>query len=119
MTPCGAPSGGGSGGAGGSGGSGGSPPPTPQTDGGCSAYNPGAPTCSFTATTADGISGYGSAPGGWTVTISRPGLAAPLVVRSLGGTQTYQCGTIRAGDAVSVTAEPGSFVGVGNPGICF
>jgi hypothetical protein len=71
------------------------------------------------AKTNAGIAGYGAAPGGWTVTIKRPGLTAPLVVRSLGGSQTYQCGTIRTGDSVSVSAESGSFVSVGNPGFCF
>jgi hypothetical protein len=53
------------------------------------------------------------------VTITRPGLATPLVVKAFGGSETYQCGTVRAGDTVTATAEPGSYVSVGNPGICF
>jgi hypothetical protein len=93
--------------------------PTVQPDTGCTAYNPGAPTCTYVAKTNAGVAGYSAAPGGWTVTITRAGLPAPMVVRSLGGTQTYQCGTIRPGDSVSVTAESGSYVSVGNPGFCF
>jgi hypothetical protein len=120
---CGVPSGTGSGISSGGGGSGGTPPgvfvPSVQPDTGCGAYNPGAPTCTYVAKTNAGIAGYGSAPGGWTVTITRPGLTGPLVVKSLGGSQTYQCGTIRTGDSVWVSTEPGSFVSIGNPGFCF
>jgi hypothetical protein len=104
--------------------SGGQPPPpagvpTPTPDSGCSAYNPGAPTCTYVATTNAGVAGYGSAPGGWRVTISRPGLSTPLVVKSFGGSETYQCGTVRPNDTVTATAESGSYVSIGNPGICF
>jgi hypothetical protein len=123
-TPAGCGSSVGGGPVGGGTGGGSAPPPgvfvpSPQADTGCGAYNPGAPSCTYVAKTNAGIAGYGAAPGGWTVTITRPGLAAPLVVKSLGGSQTYQCGTIRTGDSVSVSAEPGSFVSVGNPGFCF
>jgi len=121
---CGAPAGSGSPGVGGAGGGGGTPPPgvfvpTVQPDSGCTAYNPGAPSCTYVAKTNAGIAGYSGAPGGWTVTITRPGLAAPMVVKSLGGSNTYQCGTVRTGDSVSVSAESGSYVSVGNPGFCF
>ena len=54
------------------------------------------------------------------MTINRPGLAAPLVVKAFGGGETYQCGTVRPGDTVTAEAlDPGSYVSVGNPGICF
>ena len=46
------------------------------------------------------LAGYGSAPGGWRVTITRPGLATPLVIKSFGCSETYQCGTVRPGDSV-------------------
>jgi hypothetical protein len=93
-------------------------PPVIQPEGGCTVSNPGTPSCSYTATTYAGIGGYGADPGGWTVTITRPGLTSPLVVRSLGGPETYQCGTVRPGDHVVAEAKSGSYVSVGNPGIC-
>jgi hypothetical protein len=92
--------------------------PTPTPDSGCSAY-PGTPTCTYTAATNAGLAGYGAAPGGWQVTIARPGLATPLVIKSFGGSETYQCGTVKTGDTVTATAGDGSFVSVGNPGFCF
>ena len=41
------------------------------------------------------------------------------MIRSLGKPETYQCGTIRAGDSVFLSAEPGSYISAGNPGFCF
>lgn len=95
------------------------PPPNlaPQ---GCVASSPGsAPTCEYDAAVAGGISGYGSEPGGWTVTVARPDRADPIVVTSFGGAENYPCGTIRPGDHVIAEARPGSGVATGNPGICY
>jgi hypothetical protein len=87
---------------------------------GCSAYAPGpTPTCEYEAKTAGGLGGFGAEPGGWTVTISRRDGADPVVIESLGGHEMYACGTIEPGDRVVATAEEGSGVFVGNPGICF
>ena len=86
---------------------------------GCQAYNPGPSTCSYVATMANGIGGYASAPGGWRVTISRPGRPTPIVVNGFSGYTVYACGIIRAGDTVTATAAPGSGVMPGNPGLCF
>jgi hypothetical protein len=66
-----------------------------------------------------GVSGYGAEPGGWKVTIRRPGQADPIVVTSFGGAEMYACGTVKPGDHVEVTAQPGSNASAGNPGICF
>ena len=100
------------------------PPPDPQaapdvSPGGCSAYNPGTPTCEYDATAPGGIGGYGNAPGGWTVTITNPGVPNAIVVKSFGGSELYACGTIHPGDHVVAHAEPGAWVSPGNPGICF
>jgi hypothetical protein len=87
---------------------------------GCGASNPGsAPICSYKANTPAGVAGYGSEPGGWTVTIKRRSLPDPIVIRSFGGSETYACGTVRPGDRVVAKAQPGSSVSVGNPGICY
>ncbi len=98
---------------------GGPPSKNPGTAESCGAFNPGQPSCEYVATSDAGVSGVGSAPGGWTVKITRPGVAEPIVIPSFGGAQTYQCGTITPGDSVLVKAEPGSGVMVGNPGFCF
>ena len=97
---------------------GGPPSRNPNAAEACGSYNPGEPACEYVATSDGGISGYGSAPAGWTVTIARPGVANPIEIASLGGVQTYQCGTILPGDTVLVRSEPGSGVMVGNPGFC-
>lgn len=95
------------------------PPPNMAPEG-CGAFNPGStPKCSYDAKIAGGVGGYGSEPGGWTVTIKRKGLRSPIVITSLGGSETYACGTIRPGDHVIAQAQPGSGVTVGNPGICY
>jgi hypothetical protein len=75
------------------------------------------PTCEFTAEHDGGIAANGL-PGGWKVTITRPGRTAPIVLTSYGSSQVYPCGTIRAGDHVLFEAQPGSSVAGGNPGIC-
>ena len=97
---------------------GGPPSTNPGNSESCGAYNPGQPACEYVATSDGGISGYGSVPAGWTVRITRSGVAEPIDIPSLGGVQTYQCGTILPGDSVLVKAEPGSGVLVGNPGFC-
>jgi hypothetical protein len=95
------------------------PPPDVRPPEGCQAFDPGpTPTCEYTATAYGGISGFGD-PGGWTVEITHPGAAAPVVVTGFGSAEPYQCGTIRPGDRVVARAKPGSGVVVGNPGICF
>jgi hypothetical protein len=87
---------------------------------GCGAFNPGQPTCEYTAVANAGVSGSSDVPRGWTVTIVRPGEPDPIVIHSLGGSQLYACGTIRPGDTVTATANaPWSFVAAGNPGFCF
>jgi hypothetical protein len=76
------------------------------------------PRCELDAQGDGGIAATGD-PYGWTVTITRPGLPEPIVLRGHGGSQAYPCGTIRKGDHVVAEAKPGSSVTVGNPGICF
>ena len=94
------------------------PPPKFASEG-CTAYNPGStPRCEYDATVAGGVGGYGGEPGGWTVTITRRG-RRPRVVTSFGGSETYACGTVLAGDHVVAEAKPGSGVVAGNPGICY
>ncbi|HZN13980.1 MAG TPA: hypothetical protein VFB78_06925 [Acidimicrobiales bacterium] len=85
---------------------------------GCVAYD-AAPTCEYDATVAAGGGGYSAAPGGWTVTIRRPGAPAPIVVTGFGGSEMYMCGTIRPGDHVVVAAQAGSIGFAGNPLLCF
>jgi hypothetical protein len=94
--------------------SGTAPPPAVGGEG-CSAP----PTCEFDAAHAGGIGGNGNAPGGWTVTIRRPGRIDPIVISSHGGYEAYPCGTVRAGDHVTATASSGSSVFAGDPAICF
>jgi hypothetical protein len=86
---------------------------------GCSAGGPGAPTCAYDAKGAGGLGGTAPEPGGWTVTITRPGRAQPIVIRSHGGYEASVCGTIRAGDHVEAKGSPDGGVFVGNPGICY
>jgi hypothetical protein len=86
---------------------------------GCHVFNPGTPACEYTATTVGGVGGYSDTPGGWTVTIHRPGRSEPIVITGLGASEEYACGTIRPGDMVSMSAEPGAGAFAGNPGICF
>ena len=93
-------------------------PPIDLETTGCSAYNPGQPVCEYTSPTTAGVGGHSSTPGGWTVEIRRPGLAEPIVIKGLGGDELYACGTIKKGDVVRATAEPGSMVVPGDPGIC-
>jgi hypothetical protein len=100
-----------------------SPPPTPTSPPhvdpeSCHAGIPDPATCTLDATAMGGVSGYGAAPGGWTATITRPGLNDPIVIRSFGGFDMYTCGTIEPGDHVVVTTEPGSNASAGNPGTC-
>lgn len=100
------------------------PPPTPQappnlSTESCKAGSPAPPTCSYTATAMGGVSGYGAQPGGWTVTIHRPGQAGPIVVKSFGSFEMYACGTVKPGDRVTVSAESGSNAYAGDPGFCF
>jgi hypothetical protein len=95
----------------------GAPAITPDT--GCGANNPGTPMCSYTSPGFGGLSGYSPEPGGWTATITREELAAPIVIKSFGGFQLYACGTIRPGDRVDLTADEGAFIAAGNPGICY
>lgn len=99
--------------------------PTPDQQGeptfegdGCQAYDPGVPTCTYTATADGGIAGYASEPSGWTVTITRPGRAEPIVVNGTAGSSFYACGIIQPGDLVEATAHPGSGVMPGNPTLC-
>ena len=83
---------------------------------GCGA-NAQIPSCTYVATTDGGVSAYAAEPGGWKVTIIRK--KEKIVISSLGGPETYACGAIAAGDKVTATANEGSGVFVGNPGICF
>jgi hypothetical protein len=76
------------------------------------------PRCELRPEGSGGIAASGT-PGGWRVTITRPGRPVPYVLNGYGGGQAYPCGTIRKGDFVVAEAEPGSSVTVGNPGICF
>ena len=97
------------------------PPPEPPAPPGfgqevCES-NEQKPRCEYTATMAGGIAGQG-APGGWVVTITRPGRRAPYRLFGFGGGQVYPCGTVRKGDHVVAESSPGSAVTVGNPGIC-
>jgi hypothetical protein len=95
-------------------------PVTPDLGGeACSAPSGSTDSCSFEATHAGGIGGNGSQPGGWTVTITRPGQAEPIVINSHGGYEAYPCGTIRPGDHVEATAQSGSDVYAGDPAICY
>ena len=98
---------------------GGPPSDNPNGSDACPAYNPGQPTCEFVATSDGGLAGFSGEPGGWTVTIDRPGVPNPIVISSFGGFQTYQCGTLVPGDKVKAEAKPGAGVTVGNPGFCF
>jgi hypothetical protein len=82
---------------------------------GCSAQNPGTSSCQYDAKQAGSVGGNGSNPGGWTVTITRPGHVGPIVISSHGGYEAYPCGAVRAGDHVVVTAQPGSNAFAGDP----
>ena len=93
----------------------GSPPIAAE---GCFAYNPGAPRCEAVADSDMGVVGVAGEPGGWKLRIERDGVAEPIVIKSLGGFQTYQCGTVLKGDRVVAEAKPGAGVGIGNPGLC-
>ncbi len=87
---------------------------------GCNVSKPGTTSCSYTAAIAGGIGGMSSEPGGWTVTIKRPGRARPIVARSLGSFEMYPCGAIMPGDRVTAVVEAdNSGVMAGNPGFCF
>ena len=85
----------------------------------CSAGNSGPPACSYDAKHNGGLGGQASEPGGWTVTITRPGRATPWVYRSHGGYEAYACGTIHPGDRVKVEANQDSAIYAGDPGFCF
>ena len=91
------------------------PPPDMNTDPGCNVIQPAqTETCSFDATMNGAITGYGANPGDWSVKVGS------LVINGFGGTQVYDCGTIKPGDHVVVTGKPGSMVGAGNPfATCF
>jgi hypothetical protein len=80
--------------------------------------NGATPRCEYDAQGDGGIGASGD-PGGWTVTITRPGRPEPIVLTGHGGSQAYPCGTVRRGDHVVAEAKAGSSVTVGNPGICF
>lgn len=94
-------------------------PPPSFTPEGCSVFDEASSPCTYTAAGSGGIVGYGSGPGGWTVTIERAGLAEPIVIPSHGSGEQYACGAIRGGDVVTVEIQAGSWVATGNPGICF
>lgn len=86
---------------------------------GCGAFNPGpTPTCEYVAEGPGGVGGNSSEPGGWTVTIERPGRPEPIVITGLGGFEIYGCGAVRPGDHVVVSTQPGASAFAGNPGIC-
>ncbi len=93
-------------------------PPNLATES-CSAINPGTPTCEYVAKHPAGIAGLGGGPGGWTVTIHRPGEPKPIVVPAFSGNEIYTCGAVMPGDRVVLEAQPGAGVVVGNPLICF
>jgi hypothetical protein len=76
------------------------------------------PRCEYTAQGDGGVAASGD-PGGWKVTLIRPGRADAIVFGGYGGPQAYPCGTVRRGDHVITEAKPGSSVTAGNPGICF
>jgi hypothetical protein len=94
------------------------PPPNLATET-CQASDPDRPSCTYTAKSRGGIGGYAPQPGGWKVTITRPGLAEPIVITSFGGNELYACGTIKPGDRVDVIAKDGANANVGHPGLCF
>ncbi len=79
--------------------------------------NADTPKCEYDAKGPGGIAASGE-PGGWKVTITRPGRDEPIVINGHGGMQLFPCGTVRAGDHVAAEAKPGSSATVGNPGIC-
>jgi hypothetical protein len=96
-----------------------SPPPNTTMDA-CSAGNPGTPSCAYDAQSAGGIGASANTTGDWTVTISRPGRAEPIVLRGHAGYEVWPCGTVRPGDHVAMHADaPGAEVFAGNPGFCF
>ena len=100
------------------------PPPDPVAppnlaDEGCQADNPGTTSCSYDAKVQGGVSGYGADPGGWKVTIARPGLDGPIVIRGFGGPEIYACGTVKPGDHVVMTVKDGAHAFAGNNGICY
>jgi hypothetical protein len=95
------------------------PPPNTDTTG-CSAGNPGTPSCEYDAPTAGGIGASANKTGDWTITIRRPGRPDPIVLRGHAGYEIWPCGSIRKGDHVSARADaPGAEVYAGNPGFCF
>jgi hypothetical protein len=93
-------------------------PPNTTTEG-CTAFGPAQPSCEYVASSVAGVGGTGGAPGGWKVEIFSPGKPVPRVLTAFSGYEMYACGTVRPGDRVVATAEPGSGVFVGNPGFCF
>jgi hypothetical protein len=99
------------------------PAPQPATpnlgEESCGAKNPGTSTCTYDATHNGALGGDASQPGGWTATITRPGQSDPIVITSHGGWEQYPCGTIRPGDHVELTAQPGSEVSAGDPVVCY
>ena len=98
----------------------GTPAPPNLAPEGCSAYGSSSTArCEYDAKSAGGLGGYGSQPGGWSVTITRTGQPNPITITSYGDFQTYPCGTIRPGDHVVATSQPNSNIFAGNPGICF
>jgi hypothetical protein len=99
-----------------------SPPPTSRPLDvnleACGQDSPG--TCTYTAKSMGAASGYAADPGGWTIKITRPGLADPIVINGLGGPEIYACGTIHPGDRVDVTAlKDGAHVYAGDNGLCY
>jgi hypothetical protein len=98
----------------------GDPPPPNLALESCNAEYPDTPTCTYEAKSRGGIGGSSPEPGGWTVTIRRPGLSEPIVVRSFSGNELYACGTIKPGDHVEVAAtKDGANAFAGHPGLCF
>src|SRR5256885_15133839 len=65
---------------------------------GCSASDPSTPRCVYDAKQSAGMGGSSGAPGGWTVTISRPAAPTPIVITSHGGHEAFPCDTIQPGD---------------------
>jgi hypothetical protein len=75
------------------------------------------PRCEYRAKSSAGIIANGN-PGGWTVTIQRPGKPEPVVLTGHGGFQAYACDTVKEGDYVVAVANGSSAVTVGDPGFC-
>ena len=83
---------------------------------GCQAFNPGQPTCTFTATMDAGspVSG-GIGSGSWVVKVKRPGEKKPIVFKPADPYGGFVEFAYREGDVVSAEAlTPGTLMTAGS-----